>query len=102
MAVKYGRFGPFAACTGYPECKNTKPIVKTIDVKCPVCGKDIVARKSKKGRVFYGCSGYPECTQSFWNKPVNKKCPECGSLLVEKKTKDSQYACSNSECSYKE
>ena len=102
MAVKYGRFGPFAACTGYPECRNTKPIVKTIDVKCPVCGKDIVARKSKKGRVFYGCSGYPECTQSFWNKPVNKKCPECGSLLVEKKTKDSQYACSNSECSYKE
>ena len=102
MAVKYGRFGSFAACTGYPECRNTKPIVKTIDVKCPDCGRDIVARKSKKGRVFYGCSGYPECTRSFWNKPVNRKCPECGSLLVEKKTKDSQYACSNSECSYKE
>ena len=62
MAVKHGRFGAFAACTGYPECKNTKPLVQSINVKCPKCGKDIVARKSKKGRVFYGCSGYPECT----------------------------------------
>ena len=102
MAVKHGRFGAFAACTGYPECKNTKPLVQTIDVKCPECGKDIVARKSRKGRVFYGCSGYPECTQSFWNKPVNRKCPECGHLLVEKKTKNSKYACSNNECDYKE
>lgn len=101
MAVKHGRFGAFAACTGYPECKNTKPLVQTIDVKCPECGKDIVARKSRKGRVFYGCSGYPECTQSFWNKPVNRKCPECGHLLVEKKTKNSKYACSNNECDYK-
>lgn len=102
MAVKHGRFGAFAACTGYPECKNTKPLVQTIDVKCPQCGKDIVARKSRKGRVFYGCSGYPECTQSFWNKPINRKCPKCGHLLVEKKTKDSKYACSNNECDYKE
>ena len=102
MAVKHGRFGAFAACTGYPECKNTKPLVQTIDVKFPECGKDIVARKSRKGRVFYGCSGYPECTQSFWNKPVNRKCPECGHLLVEKKTKNSKYACSNNECDYKE
>ena len=102
MAVKHGRFGAFAACTGYPECKNTKPLVQTIDVKCPECGKDIVARKSRKGRVFYGCSGYPECTQSFWNKPINRKCPKCGHLLVEKKTKDSKYACSNNECDYKE
>ncbi|MDO4544922.1 MAG: type I DNA topoisomerase [Bacillota bacterium] len=102
MAIKHGRFGAFAACTGYPECKNTKPLVQTIDVKCPKCGKDIVMRRSKKGRVFYGCSGYPECTQSYWNKPIDKKCPKCGSLLVEKKTKTSQYACSNSECDYKE
>lgn len=102
MAVKHGRFGAFAACTGYPECKNTKPIVETIDVKCPKCGRDIVARRSKKGRVFYGCSGYPECTQSYWNKPINKKCPKCGALLVEKKTKNGKYACSNSECDYKE
>lgn len=102
MAVKHGRFGAFAACTGYPECKNTKPLVQTIDVKCPKCGKDIVVRKSKRGRVFYGCSGYPDCDQSYWNKPVNKECPKCGQLLVEKKGKDTKYACSNSECDYKE
>ena len=102
MAVKHGRFGTFAACTGYPECKNTKPLVQTIDVKCPKCGKDMVVRRSKKGRVFYGCSGYPACDKSYWNKPVNKKCPKCGDLLVEKKGKDTQYACGNSECDYKE
>lgn len=102
MAIKTGRFGEFLACTGYPECKNTKPIVKKLDVKCPVCGNDIVARKSKKGKLFYGCSGYPACNQVYWNKPVNKKCPKCGSLLVEKRTKGSKYACSNSECDYKE
>ena len=102
MAVKHGRFGVFAACTGYPECKNTKPLVQSINVKCPKCGKDIVARKSQKGRVFYGCSGYPECTQSYWNKPIDRKCPKCGELLVEKKSKDAKYACSNSECDYKE
>lgn len=102
MAVKYGRFGAFAACTGYPECKNTKPFVQSINVKCPKCGKDIVARKSKKGRVFYGCSGYPDCTQVYWNKPVSKECPKCGSLLTEKKGKETKYACSNSECDYKE
>lgn len=102
MAVKHGRFGEFAACTGYPECKNTKPIVKSTNVKCPKCGKDIVARKSRTGRIFYGCSGYPDCQQSYWNKPIDKKCPKCGSLLVEKKTKTVKYACSNSECDYKE
>ncbi len=102
MAKKSGRFGDFIACTGYPECKNTKPIVTKIDAKCPKCGKDIVARRGKNGRMFYGCSGYPECNQVFWNKPTNKKCPECGSVLVEKKTKNSSLACSNSECGYKE
>lgn len=102
MAIKHGRFGEFAACTGYPECKNTKPIVKSTNVKCPKCGKDIVARKSKTGRLFYGCSGYPDCQQSYWNKPIDRTCPKCGSLLVEKKTKTVKYACSNSECDYKE
>ncbi len=102
MAVKYGRFGAFAACTGYPDCKNTKPFVQSINVKCPKCGKDIVARKSKKGRVFYGCSGYPDCTQVYWNKPVDRKCPKCGELLTEKKGKETKYVCSNSECDYKE
>ena len=102
MVLKTGRFGEFIACSGYPECKNTKPIVKTIDVKCPKCGKDIVARKSKKGKLFYGCSGYPDCDQSYWYKPVDKKCPKCGALLIEKKTKAGNLACSNAECDYKE
>ncbi len=102
MALKHGRFGSFSACTGYPECKNTKPIVSKIEVKCPTCGKDLVARKSKSGRLFYGCSGYPECQQLYWNKPVQRECPLCGNLLVEKKTKTSRYACSNAKCGYKE
>lgn len=102
MAIKHGRFGEFLACSGYPECKNTKPIVSKIDVKCPDCGKDIIARKSKKGRVFYGCSGYPDCNKIYWNKPVDKKCPNCSALLMEKKTKTSSYMCSNPECGYKE
>jgi len=102
MAIKHGRFGEFLACSGYPECKNTKAIISKIDVKCPKCGKDIIVRKGKTGKVFYGCSGYPECNQVFWNKPVDRKCPECGSLLVEKKTKASQFACSNPQCNYKE
>ena len=87
MVIKAGRFGDFIACSGYPECKNTKPIIKTIGVKCPNCGKDIVARKSKRGRLFYGCSGYPDCKTVFWNKPTDKRCPECNSILLEKKTK---------------
>ncbi|WP_027398235.1 type I DNA topoisomerase [Anaerovorax odorimutans] len=102
MVIKHGRFGEFLACSGYPECKNTKTKVNKIEVKCPKCGRDIVARKSKKGRIFYGCSGYPECDQLYWNKPVDKKCPECGSLLMEKPTKTTKYVCSNSECGYKE
>ncbi|MDR2355779.1 MAG: type I DNA topoisomerase [Clostridiales Family XIII bacterium] len=102
LVKKFGRFGEFLACSGYPECKNTKPIVNKIDVKCPQCGRDIVARKSKKGRVFYGCSGYPECNRIFWNKPVERKCPQCGALMTEKKTKSSNFVCSNAECGYKE
>ena len=102
MAVKQGRFGEFHACTGYPECKNTKAIVQKVDVKCPTCGEDIVARRGKSGKLFFGCSGYPNCNQVYWNKPTNKKCPECGSLLVEKKLKDSSLSCSNGECKYKE
>lgn len=102
MVVKAGRFGDFIACSGYPECKNTKPIIKTIGVKCPNCGKDIVARKSKRGRIFYGCSGYPECKTVFWNKPTDKRCPECNSILLEKKTKNKNFVCSNEKCGYTE
>ncbi len=103
MVIKAGRYGEFIACSGYPECKNTKPIVKNIGVKCPKCGKEIVEKRSRRGKIFYGCSGYPECDMSFWNKPVNKKCPRCGSLLVEKNTRTGKYlACSNAECNYRE
>lgn len=103
MAIKEGRFGPFLACTGFPECKNTKPIVQKVGVACPSCGKDLILRKSKRGKVFYGCSGYPECQQVYWDKPVDKKCPECGSLLVEKNSgKAKKLKCSNSSCGYSE
>lgn len=102
MAIKQGRFGEFLACSGYPDCKNTKPIVKSTGVACPLCGSEIVQRKSKKGRFFYGCSGYPKCENLFWDKPIDKKCPRCGSLMTEKKTKNGQYACSNKKCDYKE
>ena len=102
MVVKHGRYGEFLACSGYPECRNTRAKVVKIDVKCPRCGRDIVTRKSKTGKTFYGCSGYPECNQLFWNKPVDRKCPKCGSLLTEKKTKTSKFVCSNADCGYKE
>lgn len=103
MVKKHGRYGEFLACSGYPECKNIKPVVKEIGVDCPKCGKPIVEKRSRRGRIFYGCSGYPECDNSYWNKPVNKKCPKCGALLTEKKTKSFEgLVCSNSECGYKE
>ena len=103
LVKKQGRFGPFIACSGYPECKNTKAIVIKVEgVACPSCGRDILVRKSRKGKIFYGCSGYPDCKQVFWYKPVNKRCPKCGSLLCERKGKNTKYACSNPECDFKE
>ena len=102
MAIKAGRFGEFLACTGYPECKNTKAIVKSTGVKCPDCGGDIVAKRGRSGKLFYGCSNYPSCTRAFWYKPVDKKCPECGALLLERRTKGGNYICSNEKCGYKE
>ncbi len=102
MAIKTGRFGEFLACTGYPECKNTKAIVKTIGVKCPDCGGDLVAKRGRSGKIFYGCSNYPTCTRAYWYKPTERKCPQCGELLLEKHTKTTKYACSNDKCGYKE
>ncbi len=102
MAIKSGRFGEFLACTGYPECKNTKPIVKATGVKCPDCGGDIVARRGRSGKIFYGCNNYPTCTRAYWYKPTDRKCPQCGELLLEKHTKTTKYACSNDKCGYKE
>jgi DNA topoisomerase-1 len=103
MAIKEGRFGKFLACSGYPECKNTKPIVKSTGVKCPKCGKDIIEKKGRKtGKLFYGCSGYPECDVVFWDRPTGEMCPDCGSMLVKSKGKSGTIKCSNPECKYKE
>ncbi|MCI1478196.1 MAG: type I DNA topoisomerase [Clostridium beijerinckii] len=104
MVIKRGRFGEFLACPGYPECKNAKPIVEELDVPCPECGKPIVAKKSKKGKKFFGCLGYPECKFVSWYEPVKEKCPNCNSYMVAKysKTKGNYIQCSNSECNYKE
>lgn len=102
MAIKESRFGKFLACTGYPECKNTKSIVKAIGVKCPKCGKDIIEKRTRKGgKIFYGCSGYPGCDVSFWDKPTGELCPKCGSMLVEGKGKNKAIKCSNENCDYK-
>ena len=102
MVKKHGRFGEFLACSGYPECTNTKPIVNSTGVSCPKCNGEILERKSRRGKIFYGCSNYPECDQSYWDKPVNEKCPDCGSLLTEKETKRFKgLVCPNKECGYK-
>jgi DNA topoisomerase-1 len=88
MVYKIGRFGKFLACSGFPDCRNTKPIVKDTGVGCPKCGKgQIVERRSKKGRLFFGCDRYPECDYVSWDKPVSKPCPDCGGLMVEKRSR---------------
>ncbi|MGR3763848.1 type I DNA topoisomerase [Rossellomorea sp. NS-SX7] len=102
MVFKMGRYGKFMACSNFPDCRNTKPIVKEIGVKCPKCEKgNIIERKSKKKRIFYGCDQYPECDFLSWDKPIERKCPKCSELLVEKKLKKgNQVQCTN--CDYKE
>lgn len=88
LVYKMGRFGKFLACSGFPDCRNTKPIVKDIGVECPKCHEgQIVERRSKKGRVFYGCNRYPECDFVSWDKPSAKPCPSCGSWMIEKRNK---------------
>ncbi|GBF11668.1 type I DNA topoisomerase [Tepidibacillus infernus] len=100
MVYKMGRFGKFLACSGFPECRNTKPIVKLIDVNCPKCGGEIVERKGKK-KVFYGCNHYPNCDFISFDKPITRPCPKCGGLMVEKRSKKgTQIQCT--ECDYKE
>ncbi|MGM0863557.1 MAG: type I DNA topoisomerase [Bacillota bacterium] len=102
MVFKMGRYGKFMACSNFPDCRNTKPIVKEIGVKCPKCDKgNIIERKSKKKRIFFGCDQYPECDFLSWDKPIERKCPKCSELLVEKKLKKgNQIQCTN--CDYKE
>ena len=95
MVVKYGPHGKFLACPGFPDCKNTKPYYEKIGVACPLCGKDIVIKKTKKGRRYYGCIGYPDCDFMSWQKPSNQRCPVCGGYMVEKGDK---LVCADRKC----
>lgn len=99
MVIKYGPHGRFLACPGFPDCRNTKPYLERIGIACPVCGKDVVLRKTKKGRKYYGCEDNPECEFMSWQKPSEKKCPKCGSYMVEKGNK---LCCANEQCGYVE
>lgn len=100
MVIKFGRYGKFLACPGFPECKNAKQLVTESEGSCPVCGKKMLLKKSKKGRSFYGCEGYPECNFMTWNVPVSEKCPECGKTLFNKGGKSGKLICENKSCGY--
>ncbi|PWJ47662.1 type I DNA topoisomerase [Faecalicatena contorta] len=97
MVIKYGPHGKFLACPGFPECKNTKPYLEKIGVPCPVCGKEVVIRKTKKGRKYYGCENNPECEFMSWQKPSKERCPECGNYMLEKGNK---LVCVDEKCGY--
>lgn len=97
MVVKYGPHGKFLACPGFPDCKNTKPYLEKTGVPCPKCGKEVVIKKTKKGRKYFGCENNPECDFMSWQKPSTEKCPECGSYMVEK---GSKLLCANEQCGY--
>ena len=97
MVVKYGPHGKFLACPGFPDCRNTKPYLEKIGVACPLCGGDVVIKKTKKGRKYYGCSNNPECEFMSWQKPSEEKCPQCGSYMLEKGNK---LICSDQTCGF--
>ena len=97
MVVKYGPHGKFLACPGFPECRNTKPYLEKIGVPCPKCGKDVVLRKTKKGRKYFGCEHNPECDFMSWSRPVAEKCPKCGGYMV---VKGNKIACADAGCGY--
>ena len=99
MVIKYGPHGKFLACPGFPDCRNTKPYLEKIGVPCPLCGKDVVIRKTRKGRKYYGCEDNPECEFMSWQKPSEKKCPKCGKYMVERGNK---LLCSDNQCGYVE
>ncbi|MDP4119689.1 MAG: type I DNA topoisomerase [Bacillota bacterium] len=100
MVVKFGRYGKFIACPGYPECKNIKKFVNEIGVDCPKCGGKIIERKTKKGKPFYGCNNYPNCDFVSWSEPSKEKCPQCGEILYIKKGKTPKLFCSKEGCGY--
>ena len=93
MVYKQGKYGKFLACPSFPNCRNTKPIVKQIGVNCPKCGGQIIEKKSKRGKIFYGCEKYPECDFTSWDKPTNKICPGCGGMMYQKGTRDGKIYC---------
>jgi DNA topoisomerase-1 len=102
MIIRNGRFGKFLACSGFPKCNNTKSL-DIISIKCPLDGGEIIKRKSKKGKVFYGCKNYPKCNFILYNKPIEEPCPKCGNIMVEnKKGKEIIITCTNKSCDYKE
>ncbi len=99
MLVKNGRYGPFLACSGYPDCRNIKNIEQKTGVTCPECGQgDIVVKRSRMGKTFYSCNRYPDCKFALWQRPTGDKCPECGSLLIA--AVGSKQKCSNKECNF--
>lgn len=101
MVIKYGRYGKFLACPGFPECQNAKPYFEEAGVNCPECGGRVLIKKTKKGRVYFGCEHNPDdCTFMSWNKPTGEKCPVCGAFLEEKGRKNPKIVCSNEKCSY--
>ncbi len=100
MVYKEGRYGKFLACPGFPECRNTKPVVRKVGVSCPECGGDVIERRSKTGRIFYGCSNYPACSFTSWDKPIKDKCHHCGGVQVEhiERNGSKKIFCLNSSC----
>ena len=101
MVIKTGKFGKFLACPGYPECKNTKPIIEEVGADCPTCGQKLIYRKTKTGKKYVACSNYPDCKFSSWNIPTNDKCPKCGEYIEIAQGKRGKYLkCSNKECDY--
>lgn len=97
MVIKYGPHGKFLACPGFPECKNTKPYLEKTGIPCPKCGKEVILKKTKKGRKYYGCEANPDCDFMSWQKPSAEKCPECGSYMVEKGNK---LVCASEQCGF--
>ena len=98
MVIKTGRFGKFLACPGYPDCKNTKPLVVETTATCPVCGGKVIQKKSKRGYTFFGCDNYPECNFMTWDKPTDEKCPQCGKSLF--KGKGGMLKCLDEKCGF--
>ena len=99
MVIKYGPHGKFLACPGFPECRNTKPFFEKVGVKCPECGGELILKRTRKGRRYFGCENSPECTFMSWSKPVEKRCPECGSYMTERGNK---LVCANEACGHRE